>query len=1052
MTNQASSPASRASPVRLAKLTPPLTDGLVPRDRLFERLDAHRAVPMVWVSAPPGAGKTSLVASYLDARGLPTLWMQLDAGDTDPATFFHYLSLAARAPAADASRLPVFTPDDVERPASFARRLFRELFARLPVPTVVVFDNAQEAAARSTLATLLAVMLEEQPAGFQVICVSRADPPAELARARAARQIAFIEWQDLQFRDAEARALAATTGPQPPGVIDRVLEQTQGWAAGIVLLLDRGAAAERLADAAMVGGREAVFDYLAEQAFYATSLAAREGLLLLSYLPRMSLDMAKAITGEASIGELLDDLARRHLFTERRFEPAPTYQFHALFRDFLEVQAARAFGASGHRARSLAAARLLHAGDHAADAYPLYARAGAWDEATRLVLDSAPRLVEAGRHQTLAEWIDGMPRPARDASPWLTYWLGVAKTGLDRSASRVALERALARFALAADRKGEVHALAALLGAWWSEPSSVVWMEPYTRRLAALLDEDGALDVQTLALGLASLASARLLIRPTDRSLHQHVRRLAELPLDTLPPTLALAAGTCLLQFYWGLGDADACEGVVRRTHAVAERSDLPAAERTWFWFWLMTHRVYQANADGARAAMAQARRIRDQSRRAPPFIDFVRWDVTVEMQRGRIREARRLLDTELEPHRQDASLFTQACIGLEQVRCAVEEHRFELAIEQGRQALAVCRDAGHDWLRVVIGLSVCCAQALSGRVEDGFRMLEDLRRLTTQALPIQAASVAAYEALLHLCSGDREKARAALDLAVERRGSSAYVWGPGWNRPAIARLAAFALEEGRHVATMRRFIEALQLQPPTADIEHWPWPVRIRVLDGFALQLADAGADTRRRKAPHRLLQLLKVLAAHGGRAVAAERLCDAVWPDADGDAARRLLDTSLSRLRRLLRHEDAVQVQAGMVSLDPHRVQVDLQVFADRLERLEREPVGTPAWAACAERSLEPYRRALLADDGDEGWLAPQREQWRRRWLRVVRQLAQHRLDSGESARAWALIDSALAIDGRADSSMRRELLALLARCEAAGVNRDPGKSSTGAAMGPC
>jgi ATP/maltotriose-dependent transcriptional regulator MalT/DNA-binding SARP family transcriptional activator len=1026
MPRENSSPALQA-PARLAKLTPPLVDGLVLRARLFERLDASRGAAMVWISAPPGAGKTSLVASYLRARGMPTLWLQMDAADADPATFFHYLGMAARGLSSQVGPLPVFTPDDVERRDAFARRHFRELFDRLPAHTVLVFDNAQEVAAHVALATLFAVMLEEQTPGFQVVSISRADPPPALARARAARQLAVLDWHDLRFREDEARELAATSRVPSRAIVDRVLAQTQGWAAGIVLLLDRVRQSGALQEGELAGGREAVFDYLAEQAFEATSVPDREALLRLSYLPRMPLDMAQSLSGHAAVGDLLDDLARRNLFTERRFEPAPTYQFHALFRDFLQARAARRFGAAGHAERSLAAARLLHAGGHDTDAYALYARAAAWDEAKRLVLDSAQRLVEAGRHQTLAEWIDGIPHPARIASPWLTYWLGVARTGIDRSASRVELERALAQFAQGRNPDGEVRALSALLGGWWNEPASVVWMEPYTRRLAALLDAARTLEPETLALGLSSLASARLLIRPTDPSLHGHVRRLAELPMDELPATLALAAGTCLMQFYWGLGDDAACERVVQRTRAIAERADLPSAERMWFWFWLMTHRVYQVDAVGGREAMDQARRIRDESRRAPPFIDFVRWNVTLELQRGCIHEARRLLETELEPHRQDASLFTQACIGLEQVRCAVEERRFERAIERGAQALEVCRASGHDWLRVVIGLSVCCAQALTGRIEDGFRMLAELRRLTTQALPIQAASLAAYEALLHACAGDRAAAREALDRAMALRGASSYPWGPGWNRPAIAVLAAFALEEGCHVETMRRLIRALALRPPSPDIEHWPWPVRLHVLDGFRLLVADDPLAARRRKSPHRLLELLQALAAFGGREVPAERLCDAVWPDADGDAARRSLDTSLSRLRKLLRHEDAVQVQAGKVSLDPHVVQLDLQVFAARLERLERERPGTSSWAAAAERALEAYRRPLLVDEGEAPWLLVERERWRRRWRELVGRLAHHRHDGGDVAAALALLDAALAIDDDATAPTARALTAL-------------------------
>ena len=56
---------------RLAKLTRPRLHNAVARERLFSLLDdardTHRAICVV---GPPGAGKTTLVASWLDARGI----------------------------------------------------------------------------------------------------------------------------------------------------------------------------------------------------------------------------------------------------------------------------------------------------------------------------------------------------------------------------------------------------------------------------------------------------------------------------------------------------------------------------------------------------------------------------------------------------------------------------------------------------------------------------------------------------------------------------------------------------------------------------------------------------------------------------------------------------------------------------------------------------------------------------------------------------------------------------------------------------------------------
>ena len=74
-------------PLSLAKLTAPRPRHAWPRRRLFERLDAaRRGGTVIWIAAPAGSGKTTLVASYLQARRLRAVWYRIDAADADPAS------------------------------------------------------------------------------------------------------------------------------------------------------------------------------------------------------------------------------------------------------------------------------------------------------------------------------------------------------------------------------------------------------------------------------------------------------------------------------------------------------------------------------------------------------------------------------------------------------------------------------------------------------------------------------------------------------------------------------------------------------------------------------------------------------------------------------------------------------------------------------------------------------------------------------------------------------------------------------------------------------
>lgn len=400
---------------------------VVARPRLLAGLGAALHVPLTVVVAPPGYGKSTLLAAWLDelrAGGVAAAWLALDAGDADLADFLRYLVAALRelCPGVGAASLAL-AEAGVADPSALMVPLINGL-AGLAGDAVLVLDDyhaVAEPAAHACLAFLVAHM----PPRLHLVIAGRSEPPLPLARLRARRDLIELRAADLRFTAEEAAALLARSAGPPlsRAEVEALTLRAEGWAAGLQLAaLALRDAPDRAALIANFGGTSApVAEYLLAEALDQLPAPLLDFALRTSVLDQLCVELCGATLGLApeTAGQLLAELYRRSLFLSPVDAEGAWLRYHQLFAQLLRDRLLRTAGPvviAGLRRR---AAVWLDRAGLVDDAVAQALAAGDAAVAAGMVARRAAGMIERGELVPLRRWLARLPSASLRADPRL---------------------------------------------------------------------------------------------------------------------------------------------------------------------------------------------------------------------------------------------------------------------------------------------------------------------------------------------------------------------------------------------------------------------------------------------------------------------------------------------------------------------------------------------------------------------------------------------------------------------------------------------------------
>lgn len=443
---------------------PPPRPSLVPRPRLLRQLDAgiDPGQRLILVSAPPGFGKTTLVAEWLHITKIsrPQIeasWLSLDERDNNLTRFLTYLVTALQRfkPDLGASALSAFISPHPPPLEAMLTALLNEL-STLPLDNdegsapayILVLDDYH--VLKAPLAhRAISFLLEHLPPHLHILLLTRSDPPLPLPRMRSRGVMIEIRTDDLRFQMSETTELLnRTVGLKlTRDEIATLEKRTEGWVAGLQLaalallplstVQDPASPSDRRRVSRFIetfaGDDRYIVDYLMAEVLTLQPEPIRTFLLQTSILERLCAPLCVAVTGQCGAQSILENLERSNLFIVALDRQRQWYRYHRLFSDVLRHRLQQL---DPEKARGLhrRASEWYAIHEYHADAIEHALAASDHERVASLIEDQAWTLMSQGETATFRNWLASLPERSISARPRLGLmcaWAEIAAMRLD---------------------------------------------------------------------------------------------------------------------------------------------------------------------------------------------------------------------------------------------------------------------------------------------------------------------------------------------------------------------------------------------------------------------------------------------------------------------------------------------------------------------------------------------------------------------------------------------------------------------------------------------
>lgn len=403
------------------------------RIRLLDLLHSNIHRKVTYVCAPAGYGKTTLLVDFVEDVDAEVYWFRITPEDLDFHTFIENLVRSFQVKNRDLGLevLNSFAAGQ-NAPTMLASVLAREITQSLDDFSLLVLDDYHEVSQNSTITDFVEAFIGALPDQLRILIGSRTVYGIPTALLYVQEQLTIISETDLKFQPDEINELCRRyykidlTREQ----LHKISDQAEGWIVAILLALRSNNLSISIPK--IVGARDHIFNYLADDVFRSVSDSLKDFMQATSIVDEFSIPLANHLAGISTSDEMIKQINDLNLFlTHSESDENPLYRYHQLFSEFLnrhfqerrpkEVLQTHRRAADWYRDHQAPVKAIIH-----------YHTAKEDQLAANLMDGAATELYLSGQLNTLEEWYQWVEHDSGILSMVPNLLLNLAKMNINR--------------------------------------------------------------------------------------------------------------------------------------------------------------------------------------------------------------------------------------------------------------------------------------------------------------------------------------------------------------------------------------------------------------------------------------------------------------------------------------------------------------------------------------------------------------------------------------------------------------------------------------------